>query len=362
MSLPKSLVQPLRQGQLTVGAGWRAYFAPFNQEYAVSQTSSALGPKIYDLSFLNKFVDTPSALPAGWSDLGYVKNFKFTPGDKTGSVMTGYRGAIRAKYRAEIGEKMSFTFGEMTRLALSIATGTQVFNVLKTSATGIGAGPLTAPGQTAVAMGGGGYTAVGSASGFVGQPTLAVATGSGASFTVGSMIVCDQDYDNTSFGYIGDAGANVFQGAVTDTDFIRKTSDYVAGIAGIVGDVLVLTNKFNGGGNALGANPTSAPTAGAKVQTILGYASRSGGTFIREWSAIFLLDTIDASQILRYYPRVSPDTFGGLTATNLQNATALQTYDMDCSFDALAFDDPLDGETVSSYMAYFPHPGTVPTF
>jgi len=362
MSLPKSLTQPLRQGQLTVGAGWRAYFAPFNAQFAVSQTSSAVGPKIYDLAVLGKFIDTPALLPAGWSDLGYVKNFKFTPGDKIGSVATGYRGAIRAKYRAEIGEKMSFTFGEMTRLALSIATGTQVFNILATTAAAT-AGPLSASGTAAVPMGTSGYIESGAVAGHVGEPVLFVAAGSGASFTAGQMIVVDQDYDNTSFGYIGDSGANVFQGAVTnDVDFIRKTSDYVAGIAAVVGDALVLTNKFTGGGNSLSASATTSPQPGAKVQVMQGYASRSGGTFIREWSAIFVLDTIDTSQILRYYPRVSPDTFGGLTATNLQNATALQTYDLDASFDALAFDDPLDGETVSSYMTYFPHSGTSPVY
>ena len=106
--LPSSLVQPLRQGQLTVGAGWRAYFAPFNQAYAVNQSSTAVGPSIYDLAVSGKFLS--GAPPAGWSDLGFISKFKFTPGSKTGNIIAGYRVAIKAKYRAEVGEKLPQRF------------------------------------------------------------------------------------------------------------------------------------------------------------------------------------------------------------------------------------------------------------
>jgi hypothetical protein len=361
MALPKSLTQTLRQGQLTVGNGWRAYFAPFNQAYAVSQTSTSLGPTIYDLEVLGKFVDTPTTLPAGWFDLGYVKNFKFSPASKTGNVTSGYRGAIRAKYRAEVAEKLNFSFGEMTRMALSIACGTQVFNLLKSTASASTTGPLSSTGTAAVAMGASGYCPSGLGT-YTSGPVLCVAAGSGALFPAGSYVVCDKDYDGTSFGYVGDAGANVFQGAVTDTDFIRKTSDYVQGVNKVVTNIvtgqdgLVLNGPFVGGGNlATGSGAGTSPAAGSKVQAITGFAAREGGTFIREWSAIFLLDTIDASQMLFYYPRIAPDTFTGFEVAALQNATSLSEFDLAASFDAMAFDDPLDGETVVRYSAYFPH-------
>ena len=57
MPLPRSLTQILRQGQLTVGAGWRAYFAPFNQALAVTTSSTVSGPTIYDLQVFAKFLD-----------------------------------------------------------------------------------------------------------------------------------------------------------------------------------------------------------------------------------------------------------------------------------------------------------------
>jgi hypothetical protein len=363
MALPKSLTQPLRQGQLTVGAGWRAHFAPFNQAYAVNQGSSVLGPTIYDLEVLGKFLD--SSQPAGWFDLGFIKNFRITPGSKVGSIMTGYRGAIRAKYRAEVGEKLSFSFAEMTRMAMKIATGTQLFNVLYSSAAA-SSSPLGASGSLTVAIGAAGYLPTGLGSGVTqGLPTLFVPAGSGAAFPAGSYIVCDQDYNGSDFGFVGDAGASVFQGAVSDTDFIRKTSDYVACVQTVVPsatgsqDGLILTGPFVGGGNSMtSATGNVYPTAGAKVQKILGFASREGGTTINEWSGIFLLDTVDSSQILLYYPRISPDTYGGFEVANVPNANSLQTYDLPATFDALAFDDPLDGETVVRYSCYYPHAGS----
>lgn len=366
MALPRSLQQPIRQGQLTVGSGWRAYFAPFNQQLAVQTSNTTIGPKIYDLEVTGRLVDAAAGLittsnAAGWFDLGYIKNFKFTPGSKTGNVMTGYRGAIRAKYRAETSEKMGCQFMEMSHQAMSIATGTQVFNLLVSTAPASTVGPLSSSGVTAVPMGASGYQVSGvSATPTAGFPTLFVPSGSGALFPAGTYIVCDQDYNGTSFGYVGDAGANVFPGAVTDVDFIRKTSDYVACVSSVsvgVGgqDALILTAPFVGGGNSAGGVPNTAPTVGAKVQAMSGYASREGGTYIKEWSALFVLGTIDSSQVLFYYPRVAPDTFTGFTDENLQNATAMQTSALNGAFDALAFDDPLDGETVVRYAAYYPN-------
>jgi hypothetical protein len=178
------------------------------------------------------------------------------------------------------------------------------------------------------------------------------------------MIVCDQDYVVGTYGFIGDAGANVFQGAVTDVDFVRKTSDYIQTvqqvITGVAGqDALILAGPFAGGGNQSNPNiaPNYGPTAGAKIQKISGFTAREGGSYIAEWSAIFVMDCINTNQIMFYYPRVAPDSFAGFTDENLQGASSMQTSALSASFDALAFDDPLDGETVVAYRAYFSAPG-----
>ena len=176
--------------------------------------------------------------------------------------------------------------------------------------------------------------------------------------------MADVDYDEASYGYIGAAGANVFPGSQPQSvDFIRVTSDFVATVLAVVAgalsgqDALILTAPFLGGGNNpnLGVTPQTSPAANAKVQAITGFASRGGGTTITEWSCILVLDTIDSSQILLYYPRVAADTFGGIDAANLQGVISLQTNELNASFVAMAFDDPLDGETVVRYSAYYPH-------
>ncbi len=373
MAYPKSLRSPLRQGQLTVGNGWRTFFTPYNQALGVTTNSTSTGVTVYDLMVQAAFNEnTP---PAGWVDLGYTKNYKITPGSKIGAITTGYRGAIRAKYRGEVGEKFSFDFGEMTRMAYKIATGCQIFNLLKSTATASTVGPLSSSGTTAVAIGASGYVAAGALTGANnGLPTLYVPAGSGvASFPANTMIVCDIDYNGSSFGFVGDSGAEVFPSSLpTDTDFIRKTSDYVATVLTVVPagtggapasqDALVLNQPFAGGGNnpnGVGGTPATTLAAGsaAKVQGINGYTSREGGTAIAEWTCIMSLGTQDGSQFVTYYPRVAIDSFGGLTPTAIPGIQSQMEFDLQASFDALAYDDPLDGETVVSYRAYFPRSG-----
>jgi hypothetical protein len=372
VSLPKSLTQPLRQNLLFVGSGWRGYFAPFNTALAVTQNNTSIGPTIYDLQTLGQFLDNPA--PTGWTDLGFIDKLKFTPGSKIGSVKTGYRMATRARYRGEVDEKCTFTFRESTHIAMKIATGTQVFNLLKSTASASTLGPLSSSGTTAVAVGASGYIASSAIAGAsLGKPVLFVPAGSGALYPAGTYIVCDRDMtggEMTAGGYIGDSGAYVFPGAVSDADYVRKTSDYVACVAQVIPtivsgqDGLVLTAPFFGGGSnpALGGTVYNVPelnpaSRGAKIQAISGYTSREGGSYLKEWSAVFVKSTIDGSQMLLYYPRLSPESAPGVEETAIDGITSEQTQGWMASMDALAFDDPLDGETVVRYAAYFPAPG-----
>jgi hypothetical protein len=71
------------------------------------------------------------------------------------------------------------------------------------------------------------------------------------------------------------------------------------------------------------------------------------------------MDTIDAAQIAVYYPHVSIAQFRDVAAWAIENiGTTDETgYELDCVMNALAFDDPIDGETVVGYKAFFPRPG-----
>jgi hypothetical protein len=174
----------------------------------------------------------------------------------------------------------------------------------------------------------------------------------------GEYIVADLDYSPTQFGIVGAAGIPVQPNAVTDVDYIRKTSDFVSRCVGVLTNALTLDQPFIGGGSGLTLPAPTSPPAGSNVQKITGWAAREGGTYITEWSGLFVMDTIDAAQIAVYYPHVSIAQFKDLAAWAIENVgTTDETgYEIQCSLNALAFDDPIDGETVVGYKAYYPRP------
>lgn len=372
MPLPLSLQQPFRKGQLFVGGGWRGFFAAFNAALSASSNNTTAGPRLIDLQVQGPFNE--SAPPAGYFDMGWITEFKMTPASKIGSVRSGFRGAVRAKYRGEVGETFEFSFREMTRMAYKIATGSEVFNLLANpNAAASALGPLSSSGALAVPVGASGYLVNGVAATLAANvPTLCVPAGSGAAFPAGSLIVADDDYAG-QFGLVGAAGINVYNGAVASdgsaVDFIRKTSDFVARVVLVVPNVvagqdgLVLSKPFVGGGNASIGTPLYGPGPNAKVQLIKGWLAREGGTYLTEWSGLFCCDTVDGSQIALYYPHVAPNQFKDFGTYQIENAgtTDLTGYKLDCVMEAMAYDDPLDGETVVRYAAYYPAPSSAAT-
>ena len=381
MAFSKALTQPFRRNELAIGAGWRAYFAPFNAPFWANQVNSAVGPTILDLQFNGPF--NTNNMPAGWFDLGWINSFKLTPQSKVGQIKSGYRGATRAQVRGEIGEQFEFKFREFSRMAFRLSTGCEIFNLLKVNSAST-VGPLSMSGATATPVGASGYQATGGTATdpkVAGLPTVFLPAGSGSLFTVGQAIVVDYDYDKATVGFVGSVGIPVFvNNAPNDVDFIRRTSDFiqtikaiVTNVAGVAGsqDALVLNGIFAGGGASPSVNPgptgptnNNAPNGGTgtspKVQVIQGWSSREGGTFILDYSALFIADTIDGDQFAVYYPHVSINQFKDIAAWQIANAgTTDETgYELDANFEALAFDDPLDGETVVGYKAWYPSTGT----
>lgn len=346
MALSKALVQPFRKNTLLIGAGWRAFFAPYNIALGSGQANTVLGPTILDLQTQGPF--NTNAPPVGWTDTGWIKDFKLTPGSKIGQVRSGYRGAVRAQYRGQVEETFEFKFREAARMQFKIAVGSNPFNLLF-GAQPTTVGPLSASGAPKTLMSS--YNAA--------APSITVVSANAISVSGnGEYIVADLDYLTSQTGIVGAAGIPVQPGQVTDIDYIRKTSDFVARVIGVTGNVLTLDQPFVGGGSGLVTAPTQ-PPAGSQVQRISGWAIREGGTFISEWSGLFILDTIDSAQIACYYPHISISQFKDINAWTIENAgTTDETgYDLDCTMESLAFDDPIDGETVVGYKAFYPRPG-----
>lgn len=360
MPLSKSLTQPLRKNMLLIGSGWRGFFAPF--DYVASLACPTGGPNILDLQRQGPFNTAPfegcevgynllysaaGALIPGWTDTGWIKDFKITNNTKVGQVRSGYHGAVRAQYRGEIGEQCDFKFNEYGRLQYKLATGVQLYNTLASTGTPSSVGPLNSPGNDAVSMTS--YSASGSGAG----AELTVDSASG--FAVNQYIVCDIDYVPNTGGLAGENGAFAFPNAITDVDFIRKTSDFVARITAIVGDVLTLDQPFIGGGSPAANN--GIPPAASKVQQVTGWTAANGGTFIQEWSGLFIADSNDGAQIALYYPHLSINQYRGMANWAIENigTTDLTGMQLDAMFEALAYDDPMTGETVVSYTGFYPN-------
>lgn len=351
MALSKALVQPFRKNTLLIGAGWRALFAPYNPALGSSVASTVLGPTILDLQTQGPF--NTNVPPTGWSDLGWIKDFKLTPGSKIGQVRSGYRGAVRAQYRGEVGESFEFKFREAARMQFKVATGTNPFNLLAATTLST-AGPLSASGAPKTAMVS--YNPNGPSITVASSAVINVSGGQGSEY-----IVADVDYVPGTSGLVGSAGIPIQPNAVTDVDYIRKTSDFVARVVSVAANVLTLDQPFVGGGSSSTALAPgfATPPASSFVQKIAGWAAREGGTFITEWSCLFIMDTIDAAQIAVYYPHVSIAQFRDVAAWAIENVgTTDETgYELDCIMNALAFDDPIDGETIVGYKAFYPRPG-----
>jgi len=330
MPISKSLVQPFRKPMIMVGSGFRGYFAPFVQ-------GAQPAPSLFDPARQGRF-DT-NAPPAGWHDLGWIDQFRRSPAGRIGQIRSGYRGAVRAQYRGEVGSSVEFEFREWGKLQMALASGTTHFNILK-AAAGSAEKPLGGTPSPAVALGSGSTAS-----------SIVLATGGGAQFQVGDFIAVDVDYTGQS-GYVGSGiqAAFVPPAAVTDVDFVRRVTFNVGVIKQIAGDTLTLGQPLLGG----------SPPANAKVQATTGFASREGSSFLPSWSALFVVDTADGAQLYYYYPQLSISNEredGTFEVENIGTAD-VRGYSLRAEFNALAFEDPIDGETVVCYRGFFPAPGS----
>lgn len=331
MPISKSLVQPFRKPMILVGSGFRGFFAPFVQ-------GAAPAPTLFDPARQGRF-DT-NAPPTGWADLGWIDQFRRSPAGRIGQIRSGYRGAVRAQYRGEIGSSVELEFREWGKLQMALATGTTHFNILK-AASGAAQQPLGGSPTAAIALAGGSTA-----------PSIVLTSGGGASFSVGQFMAVDVDFAGQA-GYVGTGiqASFVPAGAVSDVDFIRRVTFNIGVIKTIVGDTLTLEQPLLGG----------VPAAGAKAQAVTGFASREGSSFIQAWSAVFVVDTADGAQLYYYYPQLSVSNERDDATFEVENAGTAQIrgHALRAEFNALAFEDSVDGETVVCYRGFFPAPGSL---
>ena len=302
----------------------RGYFAPVNR---ATQT-----PVLFDPTTQGTFsLDAP---PAPWISLGWIQEFKRKPASKTSAVLAGIPAATLEQVRETLDAQVSLQFLSWSKLTMALATGSQHMNVLAPASGAIGA----ADGAQAT-------SAVIPQSGSTGESILLAATDA-AKFSAGQIIALDVDYTGQT-GFVGApvSGAYVRQG-LTDVDYVRRVTFNVGLISQVSSTGLTLAEPLPGG----------APAVGAKLQAVIGFVDREGGSFYQEWSALFVMEGSQGERIFFHYPRLQ--TMSGAEETvvplNGKREGSQARVLLNGQFLALPVTDPLDGERVACYRSFVP--------
>lgn len=307
----------------------RAYFAPANR--------AAQTPVIFDPADQGRF--SLEAPPAPWINLGWIQDFVRKPVSKSASLLTGIPAAPLEQVRETLQAQVSLQFLSWTKLTMALATGSQHMNLLAPlsgavpAADGAQASPAAAPQSGSTST------------------SILLASSDAAKFTAGSIVAVDLDYTGQT-GFVGSpiAGAYIRQ-ALTDVDYIRRITFNVALVSQVSTTGLTLAEPLPGG----------APAAGAKVQGVMGFVDREGGSFYQEWSALFVMEGSQGERVFFHYPRLQAlaGAEESVTPLNGKNQQGQSRVSLKGQFLALPVTDPLDGERVACYRSFLPAPNAL---
>lgn len=301
-----------------------AYFAP------VSRTAQA--PVLFDPALSGRF--KLDAAPAPWISLGWIQGFARRATSKSAPILTGIPASTLEQVRGSLEAQVSFEFLSWTKLTMALATGSQSMNLIM-PATNAVAAPYGAQGVAAIAVQSGSTA-----------NSIALAPADAAKFNAGSLVAVDVDYTGQA-GFVGTpiAGAYVRQ-ALKDIDYIRRVTFNVALVSQVTPNGLTLAQSLPGG----------APAPGAKVQAVLGFVDREGGSFYQEWSALFVMEGSQGERIFFHYPRLQSmqSAEEGAMPLDAQHNGGLERVLLKAQFMALPVTDALDGERVLCYRSFLP--------
>jgi len=312
----------LRPPMLPVARRVRAYFAP------VARATEA--PSIFDPALHGAFaLDSP---PAPWLDLGWIENLRRLPGTRILPVRGGAKGAASAQVRAQLDARVEFEFREWGKLQMALAGGSQHMNAL---ATAPAAPPQPSGGTPTAAI----PLQAGSTA------TELVLGAAVSSFAAGDLVAVDLDYTGQT-GYVGAGLAAAYVKNAADVQnnahYIRRVTFNVARIGSLTANSAVLAQPLLGG----------APPAAAKVQKVVAFLDREGGSFFQEWSALLVLPEESGGRVCFFYPRLQPAA--PAQEQFFEVADPLAGTALRAAFLALPYTDASDNEQVSCYRSYFP--------
>jgi hypothetical protein len=294
-------------------------------------------PTVFDASLAASFL--PSAPPSPWIDLGWIANFERRSEAKIGAVATGAPSLVQYQVRQTAGATVSFAFEQWTKLTMALAGGAEHMNVL-----------VPAAGSAANGSGGasGGAQAI-VFNGTVATSSTAIAldTADLTHYAPGSLVAVDLDYAGQT-GFVGSGVSAAYIKSATavnsDADYVRRVTFNVAMVGQVTAQALLLGQPLLAG----------TPVAGMKVQPVLGFVDREGGTFLQEWSALFVMSGEQGDSIFFHYPRLQAMQGAAETLTTL--VKPLERTMLSGAFRALPVTDANDGQDVFCFRTYVPGP------
>jgi hypothetical protein len=316
-----------RAGLRPITRQTRAYFA------AVDRVN---GPTaIFDPSKDSTFqLDDP---PAPWIDMGWIEHFTRTSTSQIEALVGGSVGAVSAQARHALGARVDFEFRDWGKLQMALAGGAEHMNVLATdaSAARVGSGGAPLPAVPLLT----GSTAI----------ELVVGSGSIAAFQVGDLVACDLDYAQ-QVGYVGTGIVAAFvktpADVQEDVNYVRRVTFNVGRVALLTETSLVLSQSLPGG----------VPAPSATIQKVTAFVDREGGSFLQQWSGLFVAEDESGGRVCFFYPNLSPCTarpeFERESLVEIQKP--IGAFTLQASFTAMPTIDANDGAIVLCYRSYFP--------
>jgi len=318
----------VRAAMTPISGRIRAYFAPVNR---VTGAVTVFDPGKYGWFLL----DSP---PSPWIGLGWIDNLRRISGTRTDAIRSGVHGEEVTQFRGAADGRVEFDFREWGKLQMALACGSEHMNVL-------------APIANATAQPSGGAAAAGVAVA-PGSTASEIVVGAGAvdGFAVGDVVAVDVDYQQQT-GYVGSGIAAAYVSDPTDVNrdanYVRRVTFNVGRVAEKTTTSLLLAQTLPGG----------APLMGASAQKVIAFVDREGGSFLQEWSGLFVAEEASGGRVCFHYPRLSPimtQTAGWEREEMVGIGGQLSAMALHAAFLALPYTDANDGQIAVCYRSYFP--------
>jgi hypothetical protein len=300
----------------------RAYFAPVDRVNRV--------PTVFDPAVNGGFdLDSP---PTPWLDLGWIEDFSRKSLSKISGLATGSPAVTEFQVKQTVDASVSFRFKTWSKLSMALAAGSQHMNLL-------------APASGAAANGSGAKAIAATGLAATGSTATLLVMSSTAGFAPGCIVAVDADYaGQTGFVGSGVSAAYVQSAAAvgSDPDYIRRVTFNLARVSAVTSTELQLGQPLMAG----------APASTMRVQPVLGFVDREGGSFFQEWSALFVMPGEQGERILFYYPRLQAIAGAAEAATALN--APIERIALSAAFRALPVTDTNDGEQAVCFRSFLP--------